>query len=835
MSNANVNENIDYTYFNHFNGSNSIIDHFYVTENISDCINSFKVIHRGDNLSDHEPVMVELAIPLNRIENKLRRQKNKTIDWNHISESEKQEYSSLLDSKLNMLDTSAVIRNCSDVQCTNSDHVEDIFSYCDSIVKACVETGDSVFVQKSMHTDNKFKPLPGWRDNVEPFKQKALLWHSIWINAGKPKNGHLADIMRQTRARYHYAVRRTKRHATDLKNEKLAESLCSNKINDYWTEIKRIKGRPKTCSASIDSCTDDAKIAETFANKYSKLYNSVCYDDTSKITILNEINSKITGSVCDTISCRITVKDVEKAIGTLKRHKSDGSTDMISDHLIFGGQGLYKHISILLSAMLRHGVSPDNLMHSVMIPIPKSSKKNISDSDNYRAIALINSISKVIDLCIIDRYGDLLATNDLQFGFKPNSSTNCCTYMVKETIQYYMNNDSNVNAAVLDASKAFDRINFPKLFSILLKRCLPPCIIRLIAYMYFNQSMCVKWNDSFSYSFCIKNGVKQGGILSPILFCIYIDDLFAELKNSNIGCCVGNTFCGALGYADDLILLCPSACGLQKMLNICVDFAKRHDMIFNADKSKVIIFHKRNKMYQHKPVFKLGDITLEIVDRIEHLGHILVDTLTDDDDIKVQISKFNQKCNALLSDFKGVNGITRFKMLQTYCYSFYGCQLWNLNCSYIQQLEVQWRKACRKALNVPNRTHCYMLPIVCNTMPFNTLVHKRYVKFIMSCLNSNNKCLRNVCLNALDTNASTTASNVKLIKSMYSIDVTDLNKCSLSRVLSNISSYNHNNVSYTDKAICSVLRECIDLRDGMLDSGLSKQECQIIIENVATM
>ena len=65
------------------------------------------------------------------------------------------------------------------------------------------------------------------------------------------------------------------------------------------------------------------------------------------------------------------------------------------------------------------------------------------------------------------------------------------------------------------------------------------------------------------------NGVKQGGVISPILFYLYIDRLLLCLQRSGLRCHISNTYMGALSYADDITLVSPSVYGLNRMLDIC--------------------------------------------------------------------------------------------------------------------------------------------------------------------------------------------------------------------------------------------------------------------------
>ena len=119
---------------------------------------------------------------------------------------------------------------------------------------------------------------------------------------------------------------------------------------------------------------------------------------------------------------------------------------------------------------------------------------------------------------------------------------------------------------LLDASKAFDRVKYVKLFNTLHDRKMCPIVLRLIMNMYTNQEIQVKWNTVLSSKCKTSNGVKQGGCLSPSLFSVYLNNLIVKLRNSSIGCRYRSEYMGVFGYADDLSLLCPSFSGIREML-----------------------------------------------------------------------------------------------------------------------------------------------------------------------------------------------------------------------------------------------------------------------------
>jgi len=101
--------------------------------------------------------------------------------------------------------------------------------------------------------------------------------------------------------------------------------------------------------------------------------------------------------------------------------------------------------------------------------------------------------------------------------------------IVKESIAYYLHNSSSVLCTFLNALKAFDRVHYCKLFKLLISRQVPACIVRVLINFYTSNYVRVSWCGILSEYFLAVNGVKQDGVLSPVLFCLYVDGLLVKL------------------------------------------------------------------------------------------------------------------------------------------------------------------------------------------------------------------------------------------------------------------------------------------------------------------
>ena len=188
-------------------------------------------------------------------------------------------------------------------------------------------------------------------------------------------------------------------------------------------------------------------------------------------------------------------------------------------------------------------------MITIIAPIIKNKAGDLSNNNNYRPITLATIASKLFEYLILSRVSTFLAICVNQFGFKKHHSTEMLI-LLKELFQHYIVNGSSMYVTILDASKAFDKVNHSKLFTKLIDRGCPSFIVRILYYWYSTQKFTVRWCHSFSKFFTICNGVKQGGILSPYLFNMYMDDL--SVNKLQIGCLYAGTIMNHMMYADDL-------------------------------------------------------------------------------------------------------------------------------------------------------------------------------------------------------------------------------------------------------------------------------------------
>ena len=294
-----------------------------------------------------------------------------------------------------------------------------------------------------------------------------------------------------------------------------------------------------------------------------------------------------------------------------------------------------------------------------------------------------------------------LITSDNQFSFKRNVGTETCVFLLKEIIRSYIDNATPVYCAFLDASKAFDRVNHYKLLTMLHDRGLPHYLISIIANWYQSSRLFVRWGESLSDGFSSSNGVRQGSLLSPLLFAVYVDGLSGLLNKLKVGCFSGFQLINHLFYADDFVLISPSIAGLRRLLLICESFAIKNDIIFNEGKSVLMRFSKTNLSFDPGSV-SLNNTPLIWQERVKYLGVILTCNLCDRIEIESLLRNFYAKANTICRVYRHCSLGIKLSLFDIFCMNFYLIYLcFNYPICAFNRLKVATNIMLRKFVGLP--------------------------------------------------------------------------------------------------------------------------------------
>ena len=220
----------------------------------------------------------------------------------------------------------------------------------------------------------------------------------------------------------------------------------------------------------------------------------------------------------------------------MKNGKSDALFDLQSDCFTNGPDGLIGHVTNLLKTFIVHGSVPYFVLICTLLPLVKDNLADSTSSENHCAIAGGSLLLKLMDIVILILEGDKLKCNQFQFGLQAGSSTTMCPWTATTVIEHCNKQGCPVYSCAMDLSKAFDLVEWLGLFKILKEKGVSRVFLRVLLYIYRNQTCDVKWNSSYSHRFFVSNGVRQGAVSSPILFSIYIDGLITLLRESGLGC-----------------------------------------------------------------------------------------------------------------------------------------------------------------------------------------------------------------------------------------------------------------------------------------------------------
>ena len=794
-----INSNLNFTYFHETLQCSSYIDFICISKCIDTDLVEFKVLDLAYNLSDHHPVLARISIessieclPINKGHSSKQNdciQRN--LRWDHAALPLYYDGTrELLQPLFNNLN--GVYDNWMTSQFNSGEHCND-YSYSElhGVSAACSSfnsfSSQRLYtcrqgVSKSYNNQNgQFEPISRaqivgqiktiydqviwslitaadmfipvvnsnyfkywWNQEINELKAKSCATHLDWVTAGRPKHGPIYDSKRIAKSVYKKCINANQKLEKESVSNSLHDALVCKSTSGFWKSWHSKFKKKKSTPQFVEGLNGDQNIANGFAKYFSDVShgNTLC----DNVVLSQEFQKRLLSyrSTCNDNELNINIELLDSIIRGLNKGKAAGVDHLTAEHVQFSHPVLISILSMLFNLMLKYEYVPNAFGVGVIVPIPKNDTNcNHDKFAHYRGITISPVFSKIFELCILNNIKGLLATSDLQFGFKSGLGCNHAIYSVRETVSHLVSNNSTVNLCALDVAKAFDNVNHYVLYGKLMDRNIPGCLILMLSKWYSKIFATVKWNSCVSIAVKISSGVRQGGVLSPFLFAIFVDDILTKLKLAGLGCRIRGLLFNAIMYADDLLLMSISICDLQSMVDICVKEFKEIGLSINIKKSVCLRIGPRYKI----PVSSISvdNSVLEWKSQLKYLGVTLLAGTTIKCNLQIVRQKYFRSLNGIFGKI-GTQSSTAVTLSLINCFCVpvltYGIEAFNITLSMYNILESAYSAAFSKIFSTYDRSIIRQCMFYCNMSPLCDLIDIRRLNFLFCLKKSNNFSMR---------------------------------------------------------------------------------------------
>ena len=405
-------------------------------------------------------------------------------------------------------------------------------------------------------------------------------------------------------------------------------------------------------------------------DRWEEYVRELYSENRSKLTIINKDSQKIT---------QITEEEVQQVIKTLPRNKSTGVDDIPAEFLqCCGPQGI-KIRAKTINRIYETGEFPDDFLTSVFVPVPKTS--NADQCEQYRTISLSTHASKILLHIIKERITPLIEKHliESQFGFRKGRGTREAINVLRTMGERMMQRQKDLCIAFIDYTKAFDKVNHKKLIDIMKFIGVPFHETRLIANLYWKQCAKVRYEGGLTREIEIRKGVRQGCVLSPILFNLYSEFLINEALNEVDGVKINGICIKSIRYADVTAVVATSNGELQRMMDRIQKKCIEYGMSLNTKKTMVMKIANNAKDAPPTLTIKVNGDRLKQVKEYNYLGSLIDEDMRSIGDVKRRIGMGKTafwKCKELFR--RDINIDLKKRMLDCYVKSImpYGSETW---------------------------------------------------------------------------------------------------------------------------------------------------------------
>ena len=378
----------------------------------------------------------------------------------------------------------------------------------------------------------------------------------------------------------------------------------------------RVSRSPQTCSGNEES-RNTQKITErqAIADGFNTYYCSVGPDLSAKIdkkqSCLPNLPHPLSNlpSVDTTFEIhQINLATVSLLIDSLSNKTSSG-TDGISNKLLkYVADPLLKPLQKLINISIQSGIVPQQLKKAKVLPIYKgvdAGSKHLYS--NYRPIAILNTIGKVLEKAVECQLRQYFSSNGLfyagQYGFRPNRNTTQALLDLTSHIHDKLDQGSNVLGVFIDLSKAFDTLNFDILLQKLARYGVSKNSLNWFKSYITGRSQKVTLPcGTSSKELEVKTGVPQGSILGPLLFIIYVNDLPQAVPLLKILLFADDTSCLYSSRSEDELFG-----AMNQELKKLEEFFLANKLSLNVRKTRAMAFHSPKVHFHYKALILDGE------------------------------------------------------------------------------------------------------------------------------------------------------------------------------------------------------------------------------------
>ena len=460
------------------------------------------------------------------------------------------------------------------------------------------------------------------------------------------------------------------------------DQLQTHNPQKFWNEINKLgpnKRRDIPMVVTLENgecCSDVGLVLQKWEKDFTDLFSG-CNHSMFDEAFLKEVSGqKImmeSEMSADTYNCNfylnanLTIEEVRRVVEKSKSRKATGIDDI--SYEVLKSPKLLEILFHLFQSCFDNGIIPAQWYKTIIKPIPKSSKNDPKLPLSYRGISLISNVYKLYSSLLNNRLTDHFERSgflvDEQNGFRKSRSCIDHIYSVTTIVRARLQEKKSTYTCFIDFQKAFDWINRELLEYRLITSGVNGKFYAAIKALYRAPTACVQVNDFRTGWFPTHFGVKQGDVLSPTLFSMYVNDLAIKIRNSKLGVEVADMTVGILLYADDIVLLADCEKDLQNMLNIVADWCVKWRLVVNNDKTQIVHFRKPS-VERSEFTFMFGRFGLVYAKSYKYLGLILDEHMNFKEGTQVLSDSAGRALGSVLNKVKACKDLGYYTYTQLY-------------------------------------------------------------------------------------------------------------------------------------------------------------------------